>query len=98
MAGRATAAARRRFEQALQQNEIVDLFYDDWKMLAMGDAGLGSKGDSHLKEYQSFTYTFSKNKTVTWVDWHPTIKGTYWGLLLLNTGVPVVIVRQPPRP
>ncbi|XP_064605528.1 dynein axonemal intermediate chain 3-like [Liolophura sinensis] len=65
-----------RFELALQQNEIVDVFYDDWINLGDGDDTFGSKADNHLKEYQSFTdLQFSKDKTVTHIEWHPVIKG-----------------------
>ncbi|XP_072024061.1 dynein axonemal intermediate chain 3-like isoform X2 [Amphiura filiformis] len=65
-----------RFELALQQNEIMDVFFDDWKALADEDSTFGSKSDNHLKEYQSFTdLLFSKDKTLTCIEWHPTIKG-----------------------
>ncbi|XP_066297797.1 dynein axonemal intermediate chain 3-like [Branchiostoma lanceolatum] len=65
-----------RFELALQQNEIVDVFFDDWLALASDDATFGSKSDGHLKEYQSFTdLQFSKDKTITCIDWHPNLKG-----------------------
>ena len=38
---------------------------------------MGNKSNTNLKEYQSFTdLKFSKNKVITWIDWHPTIKGT----------------------
>ncbi|XP_070562697.1 dynein axonemal intermediate chain 3-like isoform X2 [Ptychodera flava] len=65
-----------RFELALQQNEIMDVFFDDWMALSEEDSTFGSKSDNHLKEYQSFTdLQFSKEKTITSVDWHPAIKG-----------------------
>ncbi|XP_002740173.1 dynein axonemal intermediate chain 3-like [Saccoglossus kowalevskii] len=65
-----------RFELCLQQNEIMDVFFDDWMALADEDSTFGSKSDNHLKEYQSFTdLQFSKEKTITCVDWHPSIKG-----------------------
>ncbi|XP_078488528.1 dynein axonemal intermediate chain 3 [Ciona intestinalis] len=65
-----------RFELALQQNTIMDVFFDDWAVLGEEDTNFGSKSDSHLKEYQSFTdLQYSKDKTVTCVDWHPQIKG-----------------------
>ena len=38
-----------RFELALQQNEIMDVFCDDWKALADEDSTFGSKSDNHLK-------------------------------------------------
>nr|KAG5698305.1 hypothetical protein BaRGS_017007 [Batillaria attramentaria] len=65
-----------RFELALQQNAIMDVFYDDWVNLGDADSTFGSKADNHLKEYQSFTdLQFSKDKTITCIQWHPTIKG-----------------------
>ena len=38
-----------RFELALQQNEIVDVFYDDYLNLADDDTTFGSKSDNYLK-------------------------------------------------
>lgn len=65
-----------RFKTALQQNEIMDVFYIDWLHLGDGDASFGSKADNHLKEYQSFTdLQFSKEKRITCIQWHPTVKG-----------------------
>nr|XP_039270172.1 dynein intermediate chain 3, axonemal-like [Styela clava] len=65
-----------RFELALQQNDIMDVFFDDWSVLGDEDTNFGSKSDNHLKEYQSFTdLQYSKDRTITCIDWHPTIKG-----------------------
>ncbi|KAL4236475.1 WD repeat-containing protein 63 [Mactra antiquata] len=65
-----------RFELALQQNEIMDVFFIDWLHLGNADDAFGSKADNHLKEYQSFTdLQFSKDKKITAIQWHPTIKG-----------------------
>ncbi|XP_076440866.1 dynein axonemal intermediate chain 3-like isoform X2 [Babylonia areolata] len=65
-----------RFQLALQQNAIMNVFYDDWVNLGDADDAFGSKADSHLKEYQSFTdLNFSKDKTITCIQWHPSIKG-----------------------
>ncbi|XP_074640912.1 dynein axonemal intermediate chain 3-like [Tubulanus polymorphus] len=65
-----------RFKLSLQQNEIMDVFIDDWYNLSDMDSTFGSKADNHLKEYQSFTdLQFSKEKTITCIDWHPTIRG-----------------------
>ena len=38
-----------RFELALQQNEIMDVFYIDWLHLGDADDTFGSKADNHLK-------------------------------------------------
>ncbi|KAK3590717.1 hypothetical protein CHS0354_012290 [Potamilus streckersoni] len=65
-----------RFELALQQNEIMDVFHIDWAHLGDSSDAFGSKADNHLKEYQSFTdLQFSKEKKITCIQWHPTIKG-----------------------
>ncbi|CAB3993991.1 WD repeat-containing 63-like, partial [Paramuricea clavata] len=65
-----------RFELALQQNEIMDVFYDDYVSLAIEDSTFGSKSDNYLKEYQSFTdLLYSKEKVITNTEWHPTAKG-----------------------
>uniref|UniRef100_A0A5F8GT04 Dynein axonemal intermediate chain 3 n=1 Tax=Monodelphis domestica TaxID=13616 RepID=A0A5F8GT04_MONDO len=63
-------------EMALQQNEIMNAFIDDWKALAEEETTFGDKTDSHLKEYQSFTDLHNiKDKTITCICWHPTING-----------------------
>ncbi|KAK3092104.1 hypothetical protein FSP39_025223 [Pinctada imbricata] len=65
-----------RFKLALQQNEIMDVFYIDWKHLGDAEGDFGNKSDNHLKEYQSFTdLQFSKDKRITCIQWHPTVKG-----------------------
>ncbi|KAK6180530.1 hypothetical protein SNE40_012670 [Patella caerulea] len=65
-----------RFELALQQNEIMNVFYNDWLHLGEEENALGIKADNHLKEYQSFTdLQFSKEKRITCIQWHPSIKG-----------------------
>ncbi|XP_027470270.1 WD repeat-containing protein 63 isoform X3 [Zalophus californianus] len=63
-------------EIALQQNEIMNTFIDDWKCLAEEESSFGDKTDTHLKEYQSFTDLHNlTEKMVTSVSWHPTIYG-----------------------
>uniref|UniRef100_A0A4W3HMR7 Dynein axonemal intermediate chain 3 n=1 Tax=Callorhinchus milii TaxID=7868 RepID=A0A4W3HMR7_CALMI len=65
-----------RFEIALQQNEIMDVFYNDWKGLSDEEATFGGKADSHLKEYQSFTdIRHSKGKRISHIEWHPIFTG-----------------------
>lgn len=65
-----------RLELCLQQNEIMDLFLDDYLALSDTDGITGNKSDTNMKEYQSFTdLKFSKDKIITAIDWHPTIKG-----------------------
>ena len=38
-----------RFHLSLQQNAIMDVFYDDWSTLGDHDDPFGSKADNHLK-------------------------------------------------
>ncbi|XP_043942811.1 dynein axonemal intermediate chain 3 [Protopterus annectens] len=65
-----------RLEVALQQNEIMDAFFDDWKALTEEEGTFGGKSDTHLKEYQSFTDLHgSKERTVSHIGWHPTVHG-----------------------
>ncbi|XP_063795014.1 dynein axonemal intermediate chain 3 isoform X2 [Pseudophryne corroboree] len=65
-----------RLELALQQNEILNPFVDDWKALSEQESTFGGKADSHLKEYQSFTdHQFGSDKTISCIDWHPTLHG-----------------------
>ena len=65
-----------RFDLALQQNEIGNIFVDDYQELSETDGIVVDKTDNAIKEYQSYTdLSFSKDKIITWIDWHPTIKG-----------------------
>uniref|UniRef100_A0A8C6QSU4 Dynein axonemal intermediate chain 3 n=1 Tax=Nannospalax galili TaxID=1026970 RepID=A0A8C6QSU4_NANGA len=71
-------------EIALQQNEIMNTFIDDWKSLAEEESTFGDKTDTHLKEYQSFTDLQSTmEKMITCVSWHPTI----YGLIVVSVAV-----------
>ncbi|NXC84064.1 WDR63 protein, partial [Cercotrichas coryphoeus] len=70
-----------RMEIALQQNEIMNVFFDDWKALAEDQEE--GKPDVYLKEYQSFTdVQYLKNRTISCVRWHPTI----YGIIGLSAG------------
>ncbi|NWZ33944.1 WDR63 protein, partial [Brachypodius atriceps] len=63
-----------RMEIALQQNEIMNVYFDDWKALAQDQEE--DKPDVYLKAYQSFTdVQYLKNRTISCVRWHPTIYG-----------------------
>ncbi|XP_034874036.1 WD repeat-containing protein 63 [Mirounga leonina] len=71
-------------EIALQQNEIMNTFIDDWKCLAEEESSFGDKTDTHLKEYQSFTDLHNlTEKMITSVSWHPTI----YGLIAVSVAV-----------
>ncbi|NXF32805.1 WDR63 protein, partial [Nyctibius bracteatus] len=69
-------SVRLRMEMALQQNEIMDAFFDDWKALAEDESSSGGKPDVYLQAYQSFTdLHYLKDRTISCVCWHPTIYG-----------------------
>jgi hypothetical protein len=52
-----------RCEQALIQNEVTDIFQDDFQALSEEDGMSGNRKESIISEYQSFTHlTYSKNK------------------------------------
>jgi WD40 repeat protein len=63
-----------RVEQALQQNETLDVFLDPFAHLfEEEDASLGNKNNENaMRELRSFTdLVYSKNKTLPSIDWHP---------------------------
>ncbi|XP_012553598.1 dynein axonemal intermediate chain 3 isoform X1 [Hydra vulgaris] len=65
-----------RLEQALKENLTIDIFNNDFSVIGHEDSMFLSKSEINLKEYQSFTdLQFSKNKSISEVQWHPTIKG-----------------------
>ncbi|NXF06603.1 WDR63 protein, partial [Smithornis capensis] len=65
-----------RMEIALQQNEIMNVFFDDWKALTEDKSSSGGKPDVYLKASQSFTdLQYFKDRTISCVCWHPTIYG-----------------------
>ncbi|TKC45828.1 hypothetical protein EI555_000939, partial [Monodon monoceros] len=71
-------------EIALQQNEIMNTFINDWKSLAEEEGTFGDKTDTHLKEYQSFTDLHNlTEKMITCVSWHPFI----YGLIAVSVAV-----------
>ncbi|KAJ3291525.1 WD repeat-containing protein 63 [Borealophlyctis nickersoniae] len=65
-----------RFEKALRQNSIMDIFEDDYQNLGEEDMTLEQGAHTYLQEYQSFTdLRHSKDKSISCVDWHPTQRG-----------------------
>uniref|UniRef100_A0A8B9UDK1 Dynein axonemal intermediate chain 3 n=1 Tax=Anas zonorhyncha TaxID=75864 RepID=A0A8B9UDK1_9AVES len=65
-----------RMEVALQQNEIMNAFFDDWKALAEDESSSGDKSDVYLQAYQSFTDPdYLKDRSISCVRWHPIIHG-----------------------
>lgn len=67
-----------RVLQALQQDEIMNVFEDDWKTLGNvaehGDwSGKVSEG---LRLFQTFAdQEYTKGKKISCINWHPTISG-----------------------
>ncbi|NXX95970.1 WDR63 protein, partial [Centropus bengalensis] len=63
-----------RMEIALQQNEIMNAFFDDWKALGEDESKSGGDPDVFLKAYQSLTdQRYLQARTISCVCWHPTI-------------------------
>lgn len=63
-------------EQALQQNETLDIFLDPFAVLNEDDPTLANKNENAVKELRSFTdLVYSKNKTLPAIDWHPKKNG-----------------------
>eukprot|EP00891_Asterochloris_glomerata_P001605 jgi/Astpho2/1605/e_gw1.00028.2.1_t len=63
-------------KDALQQNEVTNIFEDDFAALGDEEASSGSRRENSITEYQSFVdLTFSKNKVVSAIQWLPHRKG-----------------------
>lgn len=59
-------------KDALQQNEVTNIFEDDFAALGDEEASSGSRRENSITEYQSFVdLTFSKNKVVSAIQWLP---------------------------
>ena len=71
------STVRERYEDALQQNESVDIFQDEFASLADEDTSLGNTTDSELRELQSFNHlTYCTDRMLCYLDWQPGVKGT----------------------
>ncbi|XP_068445744.1 dynein axonemal intermediate chain 3 isoform X2 [Clinocottus analis] len=67
-----------RFLQALQQERITNVFFDDWDALgkAAEDSDWSRKVSEGLMLYQAFTdQNYTKDKKISSVNWHPTFYG-----------------------
>ncbi|KAL7396638.1 hypothetical protein ABVT39_009108 [Epinephelus coioides] len=67
-----------RVLRALQQEEIMNVFFDDWKALgtAAEDGDWSGKVSENLMLYQAFTdQKYTKDKKISSVSWHPAIYG-----------------------
>lgn len=69
-------SAESRVTEVLKSNETVDLFQDEFEQFADEEMFLGNRSENNLKELHSFTdLTYSKNKNISAIDWHPTKYG-----------------------
>ena len=76
---------RERYEEALQQNETVDIFADDFLELAEEEASLGNKADAELRELQSFNHLeYCGGRMLAAVEWQPQAKGVVADRVLIT--------------
>eukprot|EP00397_Hematodinium_sp_SG-2012_P012807 GEMP01012989.1.p1 GENE.GEMP01012989.1~~GEMP01012989.1.p1 ORF type:complete len:918 (+),score=226.78 GEMP01012989.1:33-2756(+) len=62
----------RSTEEALQQNETIDIFKDEFSNLGEEDFGYGSKSQANLKEHRNWhDVTYTKGKRIEAVEWVP---------------------------
>jgi WD40 repeat protein len=59
-------------EEALQTNETVDIFQEEFSSLGADDAGAVSEATSNMKELRNFhDVTYTRGKRIEWVEWIP---------------------------
>lgn len=59
-------------EEALQTNETVDIFQEEFAHLGEEEAGAVSKTNSNIKEFRNFQdLTYTKGKRIEWIEWVP---------------------------
>merc|ERR1719329_2001604 len=59
-------------EEALQTNETVDIFQEEFANLGDEEVGAIDKTASNMKEFRNFVdVTYTKNKRIEWVEWVP---------------------------
>ncbi|XP_016526274.1 dynein axonemal intermediate chain 3 isoform X1 [Poecilia formosa] len=84
---------------ALQQEEIINVFLDDWRSLATGIEICDWSGQvsDTLVLHQVFTdQKFAKNKTISCLNWHPTIHGVVAVALTKRHREPAETASSPP--
>ncbi|XP_024543144.1 WD repeat-containing protein 63 [Selaginella moellendorffii] len=65
-----------QYVDALQQNEVLDLFEDDFASFGEEDEHAGQKTISVITEFQAFSdLLYSKGKMISAIDWMPGKKG-----------------------
>lgn len=63
-------------ENALQQNESVDIFSDTFRLNGDDDVNEGAQADNELRELKNFADpTYSKFKVLSAIDWMPSAQG-----------------------
>ncbi|KAH8852664.1 WD repeat-containing protein 63 [Schistosoma japonicum] len=63
------------FKENLLENEIYNFLFNDYENLSTNDEIYDNKMDYLFKEYLSFNdIKFNQNKSITMIQWHPTIK------------------------
>jgi len=63
-------------ELNLQHNETLDLFKGEFAEFEDEEFSLGNKKENNLKPWHSFTdLTYSKNRIISEIQWHPTKSG-----------------------
>jgi len=61
-----------RVEEALQTNETVDIFQEEFSSLGIDDSGAVSEATSNMKEHRNFhDVTYTRGKRIEWVEWIP---------------------------
>lgn len=61
---------------ALQQNETLDLFKEEFKQFEDEEVRVGNRSENNLKELHSFNpLKYAKGKTISCVNWHPDKQG-----------------------
>mmetsp|Transcript_16068 Transcript_16068/g.35267 ORF Transcript_16068/g.35267 Transcript_16068/m.35267 type:complete len:815 (+) Transcript_16068:107-2551(+) len=59
-------------EEALQTNETVDIFQEEFAHLGEEEAGAVSKTHSNIRDHRNFAdVTYTKGKRIEWVEWVP---------------------------
>jgi len=59
-------------EEALQTNETVDIFQEEFSSLGVDDSGAVSEATSNMKEHRNFhDVTYTRGKRIEWVEWIP---------------------------
>jgi hypothetical protein len=66
-----------RIEEALQQNESVDIFHETFRLLADDEEGTeSSQAENELREVRNFAdANYSKSKALAAIDWMPKTQG-----------------------